>query len=292
MKNRLLSFYSKLKIRKKITLPFVISFVVLWLSGTSLLGIYFSRRLAATKQELVQSLASLVADSFEEELQQLRQQARLIAANEPLVAAIEAQDITALRQKLLPLNAILEDDWIGVYANGEKLLLDLRQPELNEAELSTQILVGQVLSGADVKALIGSENQQNLSLLVGTAPLKSDDGIVGGILLGRQLSGSLLNDLSRELRVELIALKQDEVIAHSFQDLSAADLEAIQRQAARTLTVDGQRFFQARVSLEGLGGESLTLLMLRERATYERSLLTVWVTVGLVGLGGARSPRP
>ncbi len=278
-------FYSRLKIREKITIPFVISFVLTWLSGTSLLGIYFSRKLHAAEINNLKKLTVLVADNFDKELFRLRQQARILASSDPLVTATFRQDISDLRQELLPLNTILDDDWIAVFNSDQEPLLELRQPELQETRLLADKAIQQVLSGVDIATLVGSRTH-NFALLVGTAPLKDTRGIVGGLLLGRQLSGQLLSELSRELQIELVALSQDAIVAHSFTDLSQSDLKVLQVDSTEVLTLGDQRYFQARLPLEGLGGEQVTILVLGDHSDFERSLITIWLVVGAVALGG------
>ncbi|MGD1908672.1 MAG: HAMP domain-containing protein [Leptolyngbyaceae cyanobacterium] len=286
LKKRLSSFYSKLKIRHKITVPFAVFFVILWLSGTSLLGIYFSRRRAEGKIRGIDRLAWLVADKFEGQLLDLRLQSRLLARSDSIINAVSSQDADDLRQEILPLNTLLEDDWVAIYNSEGELLVELRRAGLEEVNILAEQSVQQATSGASLSKLIISD-QQGLSLLVGTAPIENRQGIVGGLLVGRRLSDQLLSELAEDLQIELVAVGEAGIVAQSFETLSEIDLEALQKHATSVLTVGEQRYFQVGIPLKGLGGEQLTLLVLVNRTEFERTLWTIWGTVAVVGLGGA-----
>ncbi|MEO1352320.1 MAG: ATP-binding protein [Cyanobacteria bacterium J06635_15] len=183
---QLLSLYSRLKIRAKITVPFVVSFTILWLSGTSFLGYYSSRKLRIEQTERLEGLTVLVAENFEQELFQL----------------------------------------------------------------------------------------------------KSSQNSVNELRLQKQLSSQLLSKVAEKLEVELVALSEDTVVAHSFADVSAADLENVQPNNPATIKIGKNRYFQASLPLESANGEQVTILVLRDRATFAASLLTIRTTVGGISLLG------
>ena len=251
---QLYNFHSRLKIRAKITIPFVVTFIVLWLLGTSLLGYYFSLKLRQEQTENLEELTLLVAERFERELYQLRQTARLLATKDLLNIAVANEHVAALRQEVLPLAAILQDDWIGIVNRDREFLLDLRQPDLHNEMLFSEAAVQEVISGADISTLMTGQSQ-NLSLLIGTAPVKDNSGIVGGVILGRQLNGGLLSEFSARLDVELVALSSYAVVGHSFDEVTAADLETLKTNTSDTITIGQNRYFQVSLPLEGISGE-------------------------------------
>ena len=285
MLKQLSEIYAKLKIRGKITVPFVSLFIISWISGTSFLGLSFAKRLRTSEINATQNLSILVAQSLNKKLEHLRRHARLLANDDALASAINNQDITAIRQEILPLQGILDDDWVAIFNADQKLLAKFSINEISNTEFLIKETVAQVLAGADFSSLVGS-NEPSLSLLIGTAPIKDESGIIGGILLGKQLSGSLLSQFATELRVELVALSEETIIAHSFTNLSEQYITAIQAENTNTITIGNQHYFQARVPLEGIGGEQVTLVVLSDRDHFARALLTLWITVIGVALGG------
>jgi hypothetical protein len=183
LKQRLDHAYAKLRIRGKVTVPFVILFILLWTSGTSFLGIYLSRRLRVRELNTTRQLSILVANNLNSELDELREHARIFASSDRLVNAVINQDVNLIRQEVLPLKAILHDDWLGVFDRNQTLLFQVSDNELYDVNFLVEDTVTQVLAGADFSTSIGSD-QDNLSLLTGTSPIKDRTGIVGGILLG------------------------------------------------------------------------------------------------------------
>jgi signal transduction histidine kinase len=289
LKQRLDHAYAKLRIRGKVTVPFVILFILLWTSGTSFLGIYLSRRLRVRELNTTRQLSILVANNLNSELDELREHARIFASSDRLVNAVINQDVNLIRQEVLPLKAILHDDWVGVFDHNQNLLFQVNDNELDDVNFLVEDTVTQVLAGADFSTSIGSD-QDNLSLLTGTSPIKDRIDIVGGILLGKQLSGPLLLELATDLQVDLIAVKNNAIVAHSFLELSPQDVDVVREESTENsdvIIIGNRRYFQARLPLEGIGGEQVTLLVLSDHSDFASALWTLWLTVGGIAVGGS-----
>jgi HAMP domain-containing protein len=289
LKQRLDHAYAKLRIRGKVTVPFVILFILLWTSGTSFLGIYLSRRLRVRELNTTRQLSILVANNLNSELDELREHARIFASSDRLVNAVINQDVNLIRQEVLPLKAILHDDWLGVFDRNQTLLFQVSDNELDDVNFLVEDTVTQVLAGADFSTSIGSD-QDNLSLLTGTSPIKDRTGIVGGILLGEQLGDSLLAELAEDLEVELVAIKNNAIVGYSFTDLSSQDADAILAEDAassKVIIIGDQRYFQTRLPIEGIVGDQMTLVVLSDSSDFAAALWTLWLTVGAIALAGS-----
>lgn len=283
---RLSTLYAGLKVRNKITLPFVVAFVLLWLSGTSLLGYFFTKKLQAEQISNTEELALLVAEGFESEALRLQQKAQLLADRPALKLAAARQKRDFLRWEVSNILNIQSEDWVGIFENDRQVLLDLRQAELKDTGLYFGSAVRQGLDGENESTLVAARTQ-NKSLLVGLSPITNRNGVIATILLGKQLSSELLSEMADKLNGELIALSDDAVIAHSFKKLPEVDVQALQTQTSDIIRIGDQRYFKASLPLKGISGEKVIILVLGDRTDFERAILTIWITVTTVALLGA-----
>ncbi|MGD1906506.1 MAG: ATP-binding protein [Leptolyngbyaceae cyanobacterium] len=283
---RLSTLYSGFKIRSKITLPFVVAFVLLWLSGTSLLGYFFTQKLQAEQIDNTEELALLIAEGFESEALRLQQKAQLLADRPALKLAAARQKHDILRWEVNNILNIQSEDWIGIFENDRQVLLDLRQAELKDTGLNFSSAVRQGLEGENESTLVTARTE-NQSLLVGVSPITNRSGVIATILLGRQLSSELLSEMAGKLNGELIALSEDAIIAHSFSTLPEVDVQALQAQDSDIIRIGNQRYFKASLPLQGISGEEVMILVLGDRSNFERAILTIWSAVAIVAVLGA-----
>jgi hypothetical protein len=88
--------YSKMSLRQKICLPFILVFLAIWLVGTSALGYYFSRHLEQKELQDTEALAKLILRDFEKVSVSLQVEARLLSENSAILEAVAEQDRIAL----------------------------------------------------------------------------------------------------------------------------------------------------------------------------------------------------
>jgi signal transduction histidine kinase len=289
LKQRLSRTYNRLRIRGKVTLPFVILFILLWTSGTSFLGIYLSRKLRSLETNSARQLSILAAYNLNEELDALRENAKIFANSDALIEAVTNEDINLLNQELLLLRSILTDEWIGIFNRDKELLLETRHNGLQGITFDVEDAVDLVIAGADFSTYVSSD-RDDVYMLAGGVAIKDRTGIVGGILLGEQLGDSLLAELAEDLEVELVAIKNNAIVGYSFTDLSSQDADAILAEDAassKVIIIGDQRYFQTRLPIEGIVGDQMTLVVLSDSSDFAAALWTLWLTVGAIALAGS-----
>lgn len=266
VKSLLARGYAKLPLRRKISVPFISVFLGIWISGTVAVGYYFSRDLEAKQLQEVEAVASLVLREFQRESQKLRLNAKLLVEGTRVETAIIAEDRTALLQILLPLKTTLSLDLIKVVNREGQIPIDLRNQQLKELELEEKVAISQVLNGVDFSSVIKTTNNGG-SILIGTAPIKSSRGIIGGIIIGTVVNDKLLEEIAKETNEFLVAFQDGKVIASTLADASKFSWKLPPEKIDGKLSVAkvkiGDRFYLGEtVTLSGLNNTELKLVVL------------------------------
>ncbi|NEQ45081.1 MAG: HAMP domain-containing protein [Leptolyngbya sp. SIOISBB] len=279
--------YRRSPLPVKIALPFILLFLGLWTTGTFVLGEYFANILDRKQAEKAIDLANLVERDLEQKLQSLRRDARLLAV-EPAITRYTAEgDRQALQQKLLPLKPILDADVIQILDTDRQVLLDTRTNALRDANLEQDILLNLVLKGADFSTVV-SGGDSAPPLVVGTSPVKTQQGIVGGVVLGVALSDELLTQINQDIGEEILLLSDGQVVAstsvpspHTLQWIDSFyhdDNAATQLQQNKNYVT---RIF----SLEGAAGDHFDVALLISQKPVQQAQRALWlVIVGISGL--------
>ncbi|MEL6353462.1 MAG: ATP-binding protein [Cyanobacteria bacterium J06627_28] len=187
-------------------------FCIFWVLGSSALGKYLSHRLEQQKRAQVSESAALVKQDIEKELENLRKIARLLATKQSIISAVEQASVPTLRQEFLPLSSILNTDIIEVIGNDAQAILSTRSYELNDATFQNQRMKELLLAGADLSSIVSMQNP-DLPVLMGTAPFKNDDGIIGGLSLGTAVDTDFLERLTMSIDGELVVAIDGKVMA-------------------------------------------------------------------------------
>ena len=285
--NRILN-YRRSPLPVKVALPFILLFLGLWTTGTFVLGEYFANVLDRKQREQAIDLASLVKRDLEQKQQSLRRDARLLAV-EPVITRYTAEgDQQALQQKLLPLKSILDADVIQILDTDRQVLLDTRTNVLREADLAKETLLSLVLTGADLSTVVTGGDAAP-PIMVGTSPVKTQQGIVGGVVLGVALGDELLTQINQGIREEILLLSDGQVVA-STSKLSPQTLQWIdafsQNDSAATQLQQNNDYLTKIFSLDGAEGEHFEVALLISRKPVQQAQRALWlVIVGISGLG-------
>ncbi|MEM9117914.1 MAG: ATP-binding protein [Cyanobacteria bacterium P01_F01_bin.56] len=280
--------YRRSPLPVKIALPFIFLFLGLWTTGTFVLGEYFANILDRKQSEKAIDLANLVERDLEQKMQSLRRDARLLAV-EPVIARHTAEgDRRALLQKLLPLKSILDTDAIQILDTDRQVLLDTRTNALQGVDLEKDTLLSLVLTGADISTVVEGGDASPL-LMVGTSPVKTQQGIVGGVVLGIALSDEFLTQLNRNVVEEILLLSDGQVVA-STSTPSPQTLEWIDSfyhdDHASTQLQQNNDYLTKIFSLDGATGEHFDVALLISRKPVQRAQRALWlVIVGTSSLG-------
>ena len=280
--------YRRSPLPVKIALPFILLFLALWTTGTFVLGEYFANVLDRKQREKATDLASLVERDLEQKLQSLRRDARLLAV-EPVITLRTAEgDRQALQQKLLPLKPILDADVIQIIDTDRQVLLDTRTNAARGADLERDVLLNLLLTGSDFSTVVTGGDAAP-PIMVGTSPIKTQQGIVGGVVLGIALSDELLTQINRDIIEEILILSDGQVVA-STSEPSPQTLKWIDSfyhdDHASTQLQQNNDYLTKVFSLDGAEGAHFDVALLISRKPVQQAQRALWlVIVGISSLG-------
>ena len=159
-------------------------------------------------------------------------------------------------------------------------VLDLRQGWLNRVKLQDEDAIKQALSGMYLSDLVSVEGQGQ-SLLVGFTPLKSKEGIEGGIILGKVVGDDLLQKISSGTRQHLVAFNNRQAIASTLPDVRNTAWQPPATTARpRRLKIKGNTYIAKSVALSGLNNRALTLVLLSSVEPLDEEQQGLWMRLG------------
>lgn len=283
--NRRLLNYAQASLPLKISLPFILMFLSLWVAGGTVLGQYFSHKLDEKQQARAKELAALVEREIVQKMYTLRRDARILSTKSLIAQHIAEQDEIGLKQDLLPLKAILQTDIIKVVNQYERVLFDSRQPTLKIAQIQAQKAIALLLAGSDVSTIVSSDGAAP-PVLIGTAPMKNQQGVIGGILLGTALGDELLAQINESLQENLIVLEDGQVVASTLPADAETPAWSEFQPESQFIKIGEQIFLAQAVHLEGLDESHYNLILLINRAPIAQAKATLWVFILVMGLLG------
>ena len=262
----------------RISFPFMLMFLSGWSLGGALIGQYFSSKMEEAQQEQSAELASLVKREVDRELYNLRRSARLMARDEAMVEGVAQSSPSLVRQEILPMNTILKTDFVTVFGSERQTLVDTKQIAFQSLELDHNAAIDLALTGSDISTIVGT-SERTAPFVIGTAPIKNEQGVVGGIILGTALSDDLLSQINESIQEQIVVIDDGQIVASTFP-LEDDNLEwQASGEASRKITLEGEPFLAQTIFLEGLDGERFELALLISRMPLIRSQQAVWTFV-------------
>ncbi|MEO1620384.1 MAG: ATP-binding protein [Cyanobacteria bacterium J06632_3] len=277
--------FSRPALPLQISIPFVVIFLCGWVMGGTIIGRRFSEQMEHSQQQQAEDLVSLMNRELERELYSLRRQARLIARDESVSRGVETSSLSVLQREALPLSSILGTDFITVFDQDRLTLLDTRQLAFQEIEFNYGSVTDLTLAGADISTFI-STNKQAVPFVVGTAPVKNEQGVVGGIVIGTALSSDLLAQINESIQEQIIVVADGKVVASTLASEVEIDWQG-GNDSYWTMTIDGESFLAESIPLEGLNGDTFELVLLTSRAPLIKAQQDLWVFIVVLASAGA-----
>ncbi|WP_019487127.1 MULTISPECIES: sensor histidine kinase [Kamptonema] len=278
---RFKSMYSKLALNQKIIVPFLL--VILTQAMVLMIGFgyWFSSSLEQQMIAEVESLSSLVLRDFNREEQHLQLQTRLVGDTAAVRSAVNQRDTVALLQILLPLKTTLQLDLIKVVDKDGGVLANLQNEELADAILKDQTAFDQALKGVYLSDLLNLKKPDGhlQSVLVGFAPVKSKDGIIGAIIIGTLIRDDLLKKLTIGTREHLMAFNQDKAVIASTLPIVRSNFSWVsppQEARPQRVKIGGGEYFAKSVVLSGLNNSSLTVVLLNSVVPLDEARQALW----------------
>ncbi|MEM8639364.1 MAG: ATP-binding protein [Cyanobacteria bacterium P01_G01_bin.54] len=282
-----LAHYHQLPLAFKLSLPFIVVFTVLWVIGSVLVGQYFANKLEKQQQQAAAELATLLQREVRLKQQGLQQSARLVANNQKIINALVQENSIGLRQEILPIRAILDADQMTVINTKRQALLDSHSHNLKLGQIDDRVVRELLVKGVDLATIVSSKNS-GPPVLLGTAPLKDTQAIVGGLILGEVLSDTLLMQITESIGGQVLVLSDQGVVASTFPtDLAREVITELKQHNTLNITIADEPFTVQSIQLNGLKQQSFDLIFLISRQSLVQAKSTLWLVTLGIGLFGS-----
>lgn len=275
----------KLPIGVKLLLPLLTIFFGIWTVGTFS---FFKGYLEQDLKKETESFSVLVSQDLQQKQELLRSQARWVADKNGLPQAITSEDRALLLQKLLPIQSALELNLIKIVDTDGTVLADLRQGEINQATLLDAKVNREASIGMELSDVVSAKGKAP-SVLVGLISVKSQEKILGGVIVGTAITDDFLKKICVKTEFDLVALQDSRVIASTLPIAKKADWQAPELTTTpQELTIDKQSYFAKIIALNGNSNTKTQILLLTSVAPLKEAEKRLWVSIGgLCLFGGA-----
>jgi signal transduction histidine kinase len=280
------TFYTRSSVAVKLLLPLLTAFLSLWTVGT--LGVaYFARQhLEETATQDVEEMSAAVLRSLKQNREILRSQARWVADQSALASALENRDAAKLQRLLLPIQASLKLDLIKVVDPQGQAIAMLQQDTLNQAELDDQKTRRAAGIGFELFAVIHAQGDAPSSL-VGVTAIKSQQQVLGGILVGNALNDTRLAELRSDSDKQLVILRNQQVVATTLPEAKTTDWGQLKLSApAQFVTIAHQSYLAKSVSLTGDNEAVIQIVVLKSAQSLQQAEQNLGLLVGGFGVIG------
>lgn len=269
------------RLSTKIAIPFCLLLVCMSLIGTFGFGLWFSRSLEDGARGELESVSYLLRRNVQDEADYLRLEATLIADSDALRLALARRDEDALNQQLMPMKAATGLDLLKVVDKDGTALVDLRDQSLSGNMLGDDTAVKRVIAGMQLADLAAVEGQSR-ALLVGFAPVKSADGLIGGVIVGTIFGNNLLDKIGAGTRMHLVALNRGQIIGTTLPDARIAFWERPSPESPPVrLTINGQDYIGQSVALSLQQARTgLSLVVLSSVTPLDEAKRVLWTRLG------------
>lgn len=277
----------KWSLKQQIIIPFLSISISLWTLGVMGIGYWLTERLQTEKFNELEALSSLVLREFEQQTHLLQTHARLLVDSPNIRLATQQGDTTTLMKTLLPMRLTLGIDFVKVVDKNGTVLVDLRGQTLVDTQLRDNQAITQVISGIYFSTLLVAEKQSQ-SIIIGAAPLKPREGVIGGIFIGTAVSDELLQQIKQRTPLELAAFNHGQLIASTLPSMGQSALQnsAINSSHYR-LRIKDEIYLAKTVSLSGLDDNTLDLVLLESLKSLHQSQFKLWIIIIVFGAIGA-----
>jgi two-component system, NtrC family, sensor kinase len=282
-------FFRGLRLSQKIVLPILAVCLSVFLLGLVVLGNWFTDSLEHNFRQEIESFSERVYQDFQHEQQTLETEIELIANRDMLNQAVKQREQNLLLQILLPLKSILKLDWIKVIDTQGNILVDLRTNSLSQAKFSDNVVTSTAIKGAYLFDLVDIEGEGGQQVLeVVTSGIKSSAGLLGGIIIGKLVDGTLLQKIAAGSSKHLIIHRQNRVFATTLLikskdvnwQLPAPDL------SPKRIAIDNKNYLAKTIIFSGVS-QSLKATVLYPISLLEVEQRKLWKYLGLLFLLGS-----
>lgn len=270
--------YQNASLPLKISIPFILMFLGFWVAGTASLGYSFAHKLEQNEQARALELTSLVNREIEQELDTLRQKARLLSIKGAIAQGTVNNNQVQLQQVILPLRGVLDANMITIINRDKQPVLNVQDSILKDVKLNTNTVSNLLITGSDIAMIVGTR-RSGPPILLGTAPIKNKQGVIGGILIGTALSDELLIQINRSIREQIIVISEGKIVASTFQSEISGSESFETPKMHDVITLNKQRYFAHPISFKGLEEQQFDVVVLLSQNDLGQAKQTIWVSI-------------
>jgi signal transduction histidine kinase/HAMP domain-containing protein len=287
---KLQASYSKLALSQRIIMPFLLVFFSIMVLAIINFAYWFSSGLEQQISSYLENSTLAVSQAIDKEKQFLHSWTRLIAEREDVRAAIKQNDTQKLVNILISQKTTLNLDLLKVVNQNGIALLNLKQPTLDESFLEDRKSISLALSGLFPSDVIRvSQQGQIKSLLVGVAPIRDNEEIIGAIELGTVIKQQLFQHVD--------PMKGEHVVAFKTLKATVSDKVSLSCVYAKTIPdacntnwqppsvadvpqrsiIAGEDYLAKSFAIADLSHTSLTVTVLKSLSPLNKTLQFLWL---------------
>lgn len=271
---------NQLPIIVKLLLPLLSALLGVWTIGT--FG-FMKGYLVQEQQRETEDFSVLVSQDLQQKQELLRLQARWVADKNGLSQAITSENHAFLLQTLLPIQAALQLDLIKVVATDGTVLADLRQGEISQAKLLDTRISREASMGIEQTNVVFTSDVtvRAPALLAGSISVKSNEKILGGVIVGTAITDNYLKKIRGNAKFEIVALRGSQVIASTLPGTGNARWQPPQPQSSPVKVKIGTQEYFAKTNLLTANKDSeAQIVLLTSVASLQETEQRLWVSIG------------
>ncbi len=288
---KLQASYSKLALSQRIVMPFLLVFFSIMVLAIVNFAYWFSSSVEQQITSHLETTTLAVLQAINKEKQVLHSWTRLIAEREDVRTAVKQLDTQALMKILVSQKTTLKLDLLKVVNQNGVALLNLKQPALDKSFLEDRKSISLALSGfspSDVVNIFQQEGQI-MSALVGLAPIRDAEEVIGAIELGTVIKPELFQYID--------PIQGEHVVAFNAIKTSATEKESLLCVYASTIPgacktrwqpppvadipqrsiIAGEDYLAKSVAIADLSNTSLRVTVLKSLSPLNKTLQFLWL---------------
>lgn len=288
--------YFRVPLSLKIIVPFLSVSVTLLLLVIHTVKIGFANTLEKGVRDQVENQAFLAVRDFKSRSTQLIMQAKLLSEEAELIRAIEKKNTDILRQDILSLKTTFKLDLVKVVDGRGEMVAELREDSLIDKKLINSAAINSALKGLEKSNFVSIDGKPQ-ALLVGFAPIRSKNRIIGAVLVGDLVTDEQLHKINIDTKSKnyFAIFKSGELIATNFPQIRSKSWKKPTPQTSTTkIDIERLSYIMKTVEISEIG-DSIALGVFSPMATVQQTQLTLsqrldsffWAGVILATIVGA-----
>ena len=268
--------YFRVPLSLKIIVPFLGVSVTLLLLVIHTVKIGFTNTLEKGVREQVENQAVLAVRDFKSRSTQLTKQAKLLSEEPEVIRAVEKKDTDILRQDILSLQTTFKLDLVEVVNTRGEVVAEVREELLTGKNLINSAAINSALKGLEKSNFVSIDGKPQ-ALLVGFAPIRSNNTIIGAVLVGYLVTDEQLQQINIDPNnINYFAVfKSGELIATNFSEIRSKSWQSpAQQTSTNKIDIQRQSYIMQTVEMSDIG-DSINLAVFSPMATMQQTQLTL-----------------